>query len=173
MSEFQVSSSPALPTLPTLPTLRFALSHPAHFIALGGIAGLAPRAPGTFGALLGWWLGRIALENTTTLSYFALLAFGFAAGCWACHVTGPKLGKADHGALVWDEVVAMMLVVAFVPSSFALQVLGFLLFRFFDIVKPPPISYFDAKLKNGFGVMFDDLVAAAFALFALAVWVRI
>jgi phosphatidylglycerophosphatase A len=155
------------------PTLRFLLSHPAHFVALGFGAGLAPRAPGTFGALLGWWLGTVALKHATTPTYFMLVLAAFAVGVWACHVTGPRLGKTDHGAIVWDEVVAMMLVIWFVPSSFAMQVLGFLLFRFFDIVKPPPISYFDRKWKHGLGVMFDDFVAACMALIALALWARL
>jgi phosphatidylglycerophosphatase A len=155
------------------PTLRFLLSHPAHFIALGFGSGLAPKAPGTFGALLGWLLARGMLEHADTATYFVIVAVAFFVGAWACHITGPKLGAPDHGALVWDEVVAMMLVIWFVPSSLVMQFFGFLIFRFFDIVKPPPISYFDRRYKNGFGVMLDDLIAAGFTLLVLAVWVRL
>jgi phosphatidylglycerophosphatase A len=151
---------------------QFLMRHPAHFVALGFGAGLAPKAPGTFGALLGWWLGRQALEHASTLGYAALLVAGFAIGVWACTIAGRNIGKTDHGAIVWDEVIAMMLVVWFVPGGFVSQFIGFLLFRFFDIVKPPPIGYFDRTLKNGFGVMFDDLVAAGLTLIALALWVR-
>jgi phosphatidylglycerophosphatase A len=151
---------------------QFLMRHPAHFVALGFGAGLAPKAPGTFGALLGWWLGRQALEHASTLGYAALLVAGFAIGVWACTIAGRNIGKADHGAIVWDEVIAMMLVVWFAPGGFVSQFIGFLLFRFFDIVKPPPIGYFDRTLKNGFGVMFDDLVAAGLTLIALALWVR-
>ncbi len=155
------------------PTLQFLLRHPAHFIALGCGSGLAPVAPGTFGALFGWLVARVLLDHVTTPAYAAIVVACFVAGCWAAAVTGPKLGRVDHGAIVWDEVVAMLIVIWFVPSSFTLQVLGFLFFRFFDIVKPPPIRWFDANIKNGFGVMLDDLVAAFFALLCLAIWMRI
>lgn len=156
-----------------VPTWRFLLSHPAHFVALGFGAGLARVAPGTVGSLLGWWLGTLALRHATTEAYFALLLAAFAVGVWACHVTGPKLGQVDHPAIVWDEVVAMMFVVLFVPSSFALQVLGFLLFRFFDVVKPGPVAWIDRHWKHAVGVMADDLVAAGLTLFALALLERL
>jgi phosphatidylglycerophosphatase A len=84
-------------------------------------------------------------------------------------VTGRHLGVADHGGMVWDEVVAFLLVLAVVPRALAWQAAAFVLFRFFDIAKPPPIRQLERRYGGGFGVMFDDIVAAAYTLLALAV----
>ena len=92
----------------------------------------------------------------------------FGLGVWACAVTGRALGAADHGGMVWDEVVAYLLVLYFVPDGAYWLASAFLLFRLFDIWKPPPIRYYDRTLKNGFGVMFDDLIAAGYTLLVLA-----
>jgi phosphatidylglycerophosphatase A len=94
----------------------------------------------------------------------------FALGVWACDRTGRDLGVADHGGMVWDEVAAIWLVLALVPAGWVTQGVAFLLFRLFDITKPPPIRQFDARLKNGFGVMFDDLLAALYVLLLFALW---
>ena len=150
------------------PTFGFMLRHPAHVIALGAGAGLVPAAPGTAGTLLAfpvyWGLASVC----TGAALLALIAGGFAIGIWACARTGRALGVADHGAMVWDEVVAFALVLVFTPAGWPWQVSAFLLFRFFDILKPPPIRYFDRKLKSGFGVMFDDVLAALYTLLVLA-----
>jgi phosphatidylglycerophosphatase A len=146
---------------------------PAHIIALGAGAGLAPVAPGTVGTLLAfplYWL--LAAVSTSTMA-LALLGAAFLLGIWACGATGRALGVADHGAMVWDEIVAFAVVLVFTPSGWEWQLGAFLLFRFFDIVKPPPIRYFDRRLKNGFGVMFDDLLAAGYTLLVLAVAQRL
>ena len=146
---------------------------PAHIIALGAGAGLAPVAPGTVGTLLAfplYWL--LAAVSTSTMA-LALLGAAFLLGVWACGATGRALGVADHGAMVWDEIVAFAVVLVFTPSGWEWQLGAFLLFRFFDIVKPPPIRYFDRRLKNGFGVMFDDLLAAGYTLLVLAVGQRL
>ena len=146
---------------------------PAHIIALGAGAGLAPAAPGTVGTLLAfplYWL--LAAFSTSTMA-LALLGAAFLLGVWACGATGRALGVADHGAMVWDEIVAFAVVLVFTPPGWQWQLGAFLLFRFFDIVKPPPIRYFDRRLKNGFGVMFDDLLAAGYTLFVLAVGQRL
>jgi phosphatidylglycerophosphatase A len=146
---------------------------PAHIIALGAGAGLAPAAPGTVGTLLAfplYWL--LAAFSTSTMA-LALLGAAFLLGIWACGATGRALGVADHGAMVWDEIVAFAVVLVFTPSGWEWQLGAFLLFRFFDIVKPPPIRYFDRRLKNGFGVMFDDLLAAGYTLLVLAVGQRL
>jgi phosphatidylglycerophosphatase A len=145
------------------------LRDPAHVIALGAGAGLIPGAPGTAGTLLAfplyWALAKVCAASTV----LALLALGFALGIWACGRTGRALGASDPGAIVWDEIVAFMLVLFFTPPAYPWQAAAFGLFRLFDIVKPPPIRYFDRKLKNGFGVMFDDLLAAFYTLLVLAV----
>jgi phosphatidylglycerophosphatase A len=155
------------------PTLRFMLRHPAHVIALGAGAGLIPGAPGTAGTLLAFPLYWALAKYCAISTLLALTALGFALGIWACGRTGRALGASDPGAIVWDEIVAFMLVLVFTPAGSLWQAVAFLLFRLFDILKPPPIRYFDRKLENGFGVMFDDLLAAAYTLLVLAVFKQI
>lgn len=147
--------------------------HPAYFIALGGGAGLAPAAPGTAGTLLAFPLYWLLAAFTTPVAALAVIGAAFLIGIWACGATGQALGVADHGAMVWDEVVAFALVLVFTPAGWQWQAGAFLLFRFFDIVKPPPIRYFDRRLKSGFGVMFDDLLAAGYTLLVLALCQRL
>ena len=144
------------------------LRHPARIIALGAGAGLVPAAPGTAGTLLAFPLYWALASACPAPVLLALIALGFLIGIWACGETGRALGVADHGAMVWDEVVAFALVLVFTPAGWPWQASAFLLFRFFDILKPPPIRYFDRRLKSGFGVMFDDLLAALYALLVLA-----
>jgi phosphatidylglycerophosphatase A len=151
------------------PTAAFAYSHPAHFIAFGFGAGLAPFAPGTFGALLAvplWWLLGDAYS---ALGLAALVGGLFLVGVWACGETGRRLGVPDHQGMVWDETVAFLLVLAIAPRELAWQLSAFVLFRAFDIVKPPPIRYFERRYRGGFGVMFDDLLAAGYTLLVLAI----
>ena len=148
------------------PDIKFLLAHPAHFFALGFGSGLAPKAPGTFGTLIGFplfWL----IFNYSFSTQLIIIAVLFIFGVYVCDKTGKDLGVSDHGAMVWDEIVAIMLVLAFAPNTWLGWLVAFLLFRLFDIWKPYPICYFDAKLKNGFGVMFDDLLAAIYAILVL------
>lgn len=146
------------------------LRHPAHFVAFGFGAGLVPGAPGTAGTLLAFPLFWIAQPRLAAVEFLLLLALMFGAGVWACHKTGRALGVPDHGGMVWDEVVAFLLVLFFTPDSIYWQAFAFLLFRLFDILKPPPIRYFDQTLKGGFGVMFDDVIAAFYTLLALSAY---
>jgi phosphatidylglycerophosphatase A len=143
-------------------------SHPAHVIAFAGGVGLAPFAPGTFGTLVAFPLYALLTAHTDGLVQLIVFIAFFVAGVWACEVAGRALGIADHGGMVWDETVAFLLVLFFTPAGWMWQLLAFVLFRFFDIAKPAPIRYFDRALKNGFGVMFDDLLAAGYTLFVLA-----
>lgn len=154
----------------TQPTLRFALSKPAHLIALGFGAGLSPYMPGTFGTLLGFPLFWLAAYFLPPLYIFFLIVAWFLLGIWASAETNKALGVADHGSIVWDEVVAFMLVLLFIPDSLISQLTGFLLFRLFDIVKPFPIRYFDQRIKNGFGVMLDDILAAGYVILCFVLW---
>jgi phosphatidylglycerophosphatase A len=150
------------------------LCHPVHLVSLGFGSGLSPSAPGTMGTLAAWLL--YPLLRTVPLSdiaFLALLLVFFVVGVFATHYTGKVLGVPDHGAIVWDEMVAMWLVLSFTPSSIIWQAIAVALFRLFDILKPPPIRQADNRFKNGFGVMFDDLLAAAYALLALAALVHI
>jgi phosphatidylglycerophosphatase A len=150
------------------PSWRFVSRHPAHVVAFGFGAGLAPVAPGTAGTLLAfpiyWWVS--AWLGAAQL--LALLALLFGAGIWACGRTGRALGVPDHPAMVWDETVAFMAVLFFTPPGLLWQAGAFLLFRFFDILKPPPIRQLDRRLKSGFGVMLDDVLAAFYAVLVLA-----
>jgi len=150
------------------PTPGFAYSHPAHAIALGFGAGLSPFAPGTVGTLVAWPLGWYASSVMPPALIAAAIAPLFALGIWACALTGRHLGVADHRAMVWDEIVAFLLVLAIVPRTFAWQLAAFVLFRFFDIAKPPPIRALERRYHGGFGVMFDDLIAAGYTLLMLA-----
>ena len=143
------------------------MKHPAYAIALGFGAGLAPFAPGTFGTLLAWPFGWL-LAGAHPVTSLGIVAVLFLAGVWACGVTGRHLGAHDHGAMVWDEFVAFLLVLAIVPRQLAWHIAAFVLFRAFDIVKPPPIRWLERRYAGGFGVMLDDLVAAGYTLLALA-----
>ena len=155
------------------PTPRLLLSHPAHFLSLGFGAGLSPWAPGTAGTLLAWALYPLLRTPLSEFVFFAMLISFFLAGVLAAERTGQALGVADHGAIVWDEIIATWLVLAFTPPSLLWQAVAVALFRFFDIVKPPPVSWADRRFKGGFGVMFDDIVAAGYALLALAILVNV
>lgn len=145
------------------PDRAFLLSHPAHFIALGGGTGLFPKAPGTLGTLLGYPLAWASLQGPVWLAW-ALCAGAFLLGIWACARAGHALGVADHGSMVWDEVVAMWAVLLCVPMSWTAWLVAFVLFRMFDIVKPVPVGWFDRKVKGGFGVMLDDALAGAYVV---------
>ena len=157
----------------TKPTPRFLASHPAHFIALGFGAGLAPAAPGTFGTLVAIPIAWALRSYAPDVLFQAVILVFLLVGVWACGVTGRALGVIDHPAIVWDEVVAFLLVLYFIGDSWLKVAIAFLLFRFFDIVKPPPIRQLDAGMKNGAGVMLDDLLAAIYTLLAFAVWKRL
>ena len=150
------------------PSAGFAFSHPAHVVALGFGAGLAPFAPGTAGTAAAWPVGWLLAGTLHPALEFALIALLFALGVWACELTGRHLGVSDHGSMVWDEIVAFLLILAIVPRTFAWQAAAFALFRLFDIAKPPPIRWFERRYRGGFGVMFDDIIAAGYALLVLA-----
>jgi phosphatidylglycerophosphatase A len=159
------------------PDSRFMLVHPAHVIAQGFGSGLSPLMPGTVGTLFAWLSFNVLTARWpdifTPLNWAWIILAGFVIGIWACSVTGRNLGVADHGSMVWDEIIAFWLVLLLLsPTSLSMQCWAFLWFRFFDMVKPPPIAYFDRRFKGGFGVMFDDIVAAFFTLLVFALWVR-
>ena len=155
------------------PTVGFVFAHPAHVVAFGFGAGLAPRAPGTVGTLAAWPLGWIMAGLMPPALFVGLMAAFFAAGVWACAQTGRRLGVGDHPGMVCDEMVAFMLILALVPRELAWQLAAFVLFRLFDITKPPPIRWFERRHHGGFGAMFDDLLAAGYTLLALALAKRL
>jgi len=149
------------------PDLQLLFSHPAHFLAFGFGAGLAPKAPGTFGTLIAipiFILMGIFLDH---VAYLALTVALVVLGIWVCDITDKTLGTNDHGAIVWDEITGYLLTMFMAPVNWWAILAGFLLFRLFDIVKPFPISWFDKHLKGGFGTMFDDVLAGVYAWFCL------
>ena len=161
---------------PLRPSARFMLAHPAHFIALGFGSGLSPVAPGTAGTL--WaWLSFLVLQRWLSPAGMGwLIAVSVLVGWWACTVTARNMRVADPGSIVWDEVVGFWLVLWLVmPAGLLGQLVAFGLFRFFDAVKPGPVAWADASFKGfgwrgGFGILFDDLVAAACTLLVIALW---
>ena len=149
------------------PNREFLFKHPAHLIAFGFGTGLLPKAPGTWGTLVGVPIYFVANHFGGVMAVLAASLALFGIGIWASAVAGKSLGVADHGGIVIDEIAAFVLVLAFTPSGLPWLVTAFVLFRLFDIFKPWPISYFDRTLKGGFGVMFDDFLAAIGAIATL------
>jgi phosphatidylglycerophosphatase A len=155
---------------------RFLLSHPAHFIALGAGSGLSRLAPGTAGTLWAWAVFLLLQIWLTPLQMGVLIAASTLVGWWACTVTAQHMGVADPGAIVWDEVIAFWLVLWLVtPTTFWGQLGAFVLFRYFDAAKPGPVRWADSLFKGfgwrgGWGIIFDDLVAAFCTLLVIAIW---
>lgn len=156
----------------TRPTAAFLLAHPAHFIALGFGSGLSPWAPGTVGSLLAWALYPLMRTPVSEGVFLLLLVSFFLAGILACERTAKALGSGDPGAVVWDEMLAVWLVLFFCPPGLAWQAAGVALFRLFDIAKPEPIATLERRFRGGFGIMIDDLAAAGYVLLVLAVAVH-
>ena len=158
---------------------QFLLSHPAHFVALGLGSGLSPKAPGTVGTLWAWLAWLIMQNYLSEMQLGAVIGVSTLVGWWAARVTTQHLGVADPGAIVWDEIVAFWLVLwLLMPASFTLQVVAFILFRFLDAVKPPPVAWADQVFKGfgwrgAWGIYFDDFVAAFCTLFAMALGLRV
>ena len=155
---------------------RFLLDHPAHLIALGFGAGLSRLAPGTVGTLWAWAAFLILQIWLTPLEMGVLIAVSLLVGWWACTVCARHMGVADPGAIVWDEVVAFWLILWLVtPTTFWGQFGAFVLFRYFDAAKPGPVKWADQLFKGfgwrgGWGILFDDLVAAFCTLLVIAWW---
>ncbi|GAB3627198.1 phosphatidylglycerophosphatase A [Pandoraea terrae] len=156
---------------PRRPDARFMLSHPAHLFSLGFGTGLSSFAPGTVGTLFGWASYLVLNLYLTVTGWAVLICAGVLGGIWLCGFTSRKLGDSDPGAVVWDEIVAFWIVLLLItPTGFGAQFVAFVIFRFFDAVKPPPIRYFDRTFKGGLGIMLDDLVAAFCTLLVIALW---
>lgn len=167
------------------PGTRFLLAHPAHFIALGFGSGLAPVAPGTAGTLAAWLAFALLDRWLDAVQWAIVIALAFVVGWWACTLAARRLGIADPGAIVWDEMLAFWIVLwLLTPAGFWAQAAAFALFRYFDAAKPGPVRWADRAFapragaaigwREGFGILFDDLVAALCTLvviaLAVAVW---
>jgi phosphatidylglycerophosphatase A len=149
---------------------RAVLAHPAGWIACGFGAGLSPVAPGTVGsavALLPWF----ALRELAWAPYLLVVTLAFALGVWASGIVIARLRIADPGAIVWDEFVGQwiaLMPLLWFPRNVGWMLVGFALFRLFDVWKPWPVSWADRALEGGFGVMFDDVLAGIYAALVLA-----
>ena len=147
-------------------TPRSVWRNPIHFAAFGFGSGAVPVAPGTFGTLAAVAL-YLLLPAMPVLVYCGFLLLTFALGIWFCERTARDLGVHDHGGIVWDEFVGYWLTMLLAPPGWLWIVLSFVLFRFFDIVKPWPIRWLDANVDGGFGIMIDDVLAAIMALICM------
>ncbi len=149
---------------------RALMTHPAGWIATGVASGLAPRAQGTVGslvALLPWWF---LWRDLSLPLYGAMLVVTFVLGVWACSVSSRRIGFPDHRALVWDEFVGQWItLLPVLAGPWWMMAIGFILFRLFDVAKPWPIGWLDARVKGGLGVMLDDVLAGMFAAVVLAI----
>ncbi|MBR9827201.1 MAG: phosphatidylglycerophosphatase A [Oceanospirillales bacterium] len=140
--------------------------NPIHFLAFGLGSGAAPKAPGTVGTLAAvplWYL----MAQTTLPVYLCLTLIAFVIGIWLCGRTSRDLGVHDHGGIVWDEFVGYWITMIAVPVDWVWALLGFALFRLFDIWKPWPIGPVDRRVHGGLGIMLDDVLAGAFAALVL------
>ncbi|MFB2659405.1 phosphatidylglycerophosphatase A family protein [Shewanella mangrovisoli] len=142
---------------------RLSLKNPIHFLALGFGSGLAAKAPGTFGTLAAVPL-YLLLAQLPLSWYLAVTLVCVLAGIYICDKAAKDMGVHDHGAIVWDEVAGLLITMIAAPAGLLWLIVGFVLFRLFDIIKPWPIRWLDAKVEGGFGIMIDDVLAGIFAL---------
>ncbi|WMC09779.1 phosphatidylglycerophosphatase A [Oceanimonas pelagia] len=149
---------------PELAALK--LSNPLHLLALGFGSGLSPVMPGTMGTLAAIPF-YLLMAGLPLWLYVALLVVGFVAGIKICNAATAAIGRHDHGAIVWDEFIGFGVTMLAAPAGWQWIAIGFVLFRFFDMVKPWPIGWFDRRVHGGFGIMLDDLIAGLFALACL------
>lgn len=169
------------PSAPRRATARFMAGHPARWIALGFGSGLSPKAPGTVGTLWAWVSFLVLNRWLNDGQWAALIGGGTLVGWWACTVTARHMAVSDPGAVVWDEILAFWLILWLVmPTGFLGQLIAFGLFRYFDAAKPGPVGWADRLYKiergapigwaQGWGILFDDFVAAGCTLAVIAVW---
>jgi phosphatidylglycerophosphatase A len=166
------AEDPSLTTARSQPTVRFLLADPLHTIALGFGSGLSPWAPGTIGTLFAWATFRAFDRIVPAHTMLLLILIGFVLGIVAIEKAGKALGEIDHGSIVWDEIIPFWGVLwalsNTIGDSLLWQAIAFALFRLFDITKPWPASYYDRHVKNGYGVMMDDVIAAIYTIGSLA-----
>jgi len=143
-------------------TVREILIDPTLCLAFGFGSGLSKKAPGTMGTLIAVPI-YLALVQAGFVIYSVLTILCSLVGIWICGKAAEKLGEHDFGGIVWDEIAGYLITMWFVGFSWQNVVLGFVLFRVFDIIKPWPIKWIDKKVSGGFGIMFDDVVAGVFA----------
>lgn len=147
---------------------KLSLKNPIHFLALGFGSGLAAKAPGTFGTIAAIPV-FLLMAPLSLLWYIGLTLFSVLIGFYICDKAAKDMGVHDHGAIVWDEIAGLLITMIAAPAGWQWLLAGFVLFRFFDILKPWPIRWLDAKVHGGFGIMIDDVLAGIFSLICLQV----
>lgn len=158
---------------PKRPSLGWIFSRPERIIAFGFGSGALYPAPGTWGTLLGWLLWQVLPAGLSNTILALIIIAAFLLGCWVAEKSGSALGISDHSGINWDEIVAIWLVLWLIPVGFWYQLAGVVIFRCFDIFKPAPINIFDARFKNGFGVMIDDIIAGLYTLLVIHIYIFI
>ena len=146
-----------------------------YFIAFSFGVGLLSKAPGTFGTVVSipiFYFFETFFFFNIYIKLFMILVF-FSVGVWVSSSVSKKLGIVDYKGIVWDETVAFLLVLFLIPTEFVIQLFAFIVFRFFDIVKPFPINFIDKNFKNGFGIMFDDVLAAFYTLITIWTFIKL
>ena len=150
-------------TFQLIAKLRKLLKFSSYTVGIGFGFGLVPKAPGTFGTLVAlpiYWL----MDGLPFATYLILIIMAFIGGICICQYGSNWLEKDDPSTVVWDEIVGYLFTMVVAPPNWQWMLTGFVLFRFFDIIKPWPISYADESLHGGLGIMADDLIAGVFAL---------
>lgn len=142
--------------------------NPIHFLAFGFGSGAMPVAPGTFGTLVAIPIYLLMAPLSLWL-YLAIVTGITVLGVWLCHVTSRDLGVHDHPGIVWDEIAGYLITMIAAPTGWLWVLLGFVLFRVFDIIKPWPIGWADRRVSGGLGIMLDDVLAAVYAWLLLQV----
>ena len=153
------------------PSFQQLIRNPLHFLAFGFGSGLSPKAPGTAGTLVAVLLWPLLAELPLSI-YLAIVAVVSVTGFYLCGKTASDLGVHDHPGIVWDEIAGFWLAMTAIPVTWYWMLLGFILFRLFDIWKPWPIGWFDRQVDGGVGIMLDDLIAGLFAWVLLFLAVR-
>ena len=147
-------------------------SNPVHFLAFGFGSGLAPKAPGTFGTLAAIPV-FFGLSFLNIWAYLLITAAVCICGIWICGKTSKDMEVHDHSGIVWDEIAGYLITMIYIPNKLWCIALGFALFRFFDILKPWPISFLDKKIEGGLGIMLDDIAAGIFSLVIMQITIKI
>jgi len=151
---------------------QYVWKNPWHFLAFGFGLGTLPLIPGTWGTLGGvlfYWL----LSGLPLKFYVLVVLSGSIAGCWICEKVSKDIGQYDYSGVVFDEIAGYCITMTAVPASLFNLCAGFILFRIFDIIKPWPIRWIDEHIKNGFGMMFDDVLAGILACAVLQLFIQV
>ncbi|WP_455219406.1 phosphatidylglycerophosphatase A family protein [Kaarinaea lacus] len=137
--------------------------NPIYWLAVGLGSGLAPKAPGTAGTLVAIPI-YLLLDGLLLWQYLVIVIAGLIVGIWICDVAARQLGVHDDPSIVWDEIIGFLITMIAAPVGWFWIVTGFVLFRFFDIVKPWPIRTIDRRVAGGMGIMLDDVLAGIYSL---------